>query len=136
MSFFPSTQRENPIGKGRSFFYEQTHAFYYYQVAEGKIKMISFLEDGKEVIQGIFERGNSFGEPPLIGEFPYPARAIALTDCAIWMLPKKDFLLLLTTYPTLHLKFTKVLCHRIEHKANLLRTVCIKKPKKENPFLH
>lgn len=126
---FNNNASKKSFSKGQVLFYEQTAAFYYHQVAEGKVKMICFLEDGKEVIQGIFGSGESFGEPPLMANFPYPARAIALTDCKIWMLPKQNFLHILTEYPALHFKFTEILCQRIENKANLLKTVCIKKPK-------
>ena len=39
---------------------------YYYQVLEGKVKMNNFSDEGKEFIQNIFTKNQSFGEPPLL----------------------------------------------------------------------
>lgn len=36
---------------------------YYFQIAEGSIKMVSVNDIGKEFIQGTFKAGDSFGEP-------------------------------------------------------------------------
>lgn len=122
--------RKKAFEKGQVIFYEQSTPFYYFQVASGKVGMLCFQEDGKSFIQGIFEQGDSFGEPPLIGEFPYPTRAVALKECEVWLLPKQGFLEILKANPGLNLYFTKILCQRIEQKATLLKTLCIKNPRK------
>ena len=50
---------------------------FYYQVVEGSVRMANMNDDGKEFIQGIFKQGESFGEPVLFIDMPYPATAIA-----------------------------------------------------------
>lgn len=115
--------------KGEIIFFERTKASFYFQIETGRVKMMSFTSDGKEVIQKIFEEGATFGEPALMGEFPYPARAVALTNCKIWKIIKKDFTDLLRRDPDLHLTFTKAICERMQYKAIILQMVSIKSAK-------
>jgi len=49
----------------------------FFQLVEGEVKMFSTNVEGKEFIQGIFTKGNSFGEPPLFEAKCYPGTAQA-----------------------------------------------------------
>jgi len=89
----------------------------YFQIEKGQVKMNNYTEDGKEFIQSIFSDEMSFGEPPLFGDFKYPANAIALEDSEIWVLNKNDFQQLLLDHPQVHLKFTETLANRLLYKA-------------------
>jgi CRP/FNR family cyclic AMP-dependent transcriptional regulator len=93
------------------------------QVAEGQIKMYIMNPDGQEFVQGIFSAGESFGEPALIGGFPYPSSAAAVTDSKVWRLPKPEFLQLLKENFDLHLKLSQVLCKRLQYKSMILTEV-------------
>lgn len=92
---------------------------FYFQVVSGKVKMSTYNDAGKEFIQGIFVEGNSFGEPPLFGDFDYPANAVVLEDCVLLVLRKEKFESLLMENPEIHLKFTKVLADRLYYKATM-----------------
>lgn len=92
---------------------------FYFQVVSGKVKMSTYNDAGKEFIQGIFVEGNSFGEPPLFGDFDYPANAVVLEDCVLLVLRKEKFENLLMENPEIHLKFTKVLADRLYYKATM-----------------
>ncbi|MEZ4923101.1 MAG: Crp/Fnr family transcriptional regulator [Crocinitomicaceae bacterium] len=92
---------------------------FYFQVVSGKVKMSTYNDAGKEFIQGIFVEGNSFGEPPLFGDFDYPANAVALEECIVLVLRKEKFESLLMENPEIHLKFTKVLADRLYYKATM-----------------
>jgi CRP-like cAMP-binding protein len=48
--------------------------------SERSKKMFNYGEEEQEVLQGIFGPGQSFGEPALLGRFPYPACAQATED--------------------------------------------------------
>ena len=74
--------------KGTLIFDEGKLPMNYYQIISGDVKMCNFNDDGREFIQGIFHNGESFGEPPLFLERVYPAKAIALTDCELFVLTK------------------------------------------------
>lgn len=92
---------------------------FYFQVISGEVKMNSYNDTGKEFIQGIFSAGRSFGEPPLFGQFNYPANAIALEKTTLFVLRKESFHELLLNNPEIHLQFTEVLANRLHYKATM-----------------
>ncbi|TXE10811.1 Crp/Fnr family transcriptional regulator [Gelidibacter salicanalis] len=114
--------------KDRAIFNEGEHAHFYYQIKIGQVKMFNLTEDGKEFVQGFFENGNSFGEPPLFGAFKYPATAMTLIDSEVYLLSKASFFDLLKAHPDIHLIFTQMICKRMIYKAKIAREVSIYPP--------
>ena len=117
----------NRFVKGEYIFYEGWPAHFYFQVEEGNIKMLNGGENN-DYIQGVFSKGESFGEPPLIGNFPYPADARAVSNAKVWVLKKVDYLRLLRENPDIHFEFTKVLAKRLCHKTKLLNAMNTQSP--------
>lgn len=116
------------FSKDRIIFEEGEKAHFYYQIKEGHLKMFNMAEDGKEFVQGYFETGQSFAEPPLFGDFKYPASAMTTSDCSIYLLPKKSLFELLLAHPDIHLKFTKSICKRMLYKAKTMKELSIYPP--------
>ncbi|MCX7548583.1 Crp/Fnr family transcriptional regulator [Xanthomarina sp. F1114] len=114
--------------KDEIIFNEEDIPKFYYQLKTGKVKMFNLTEEGKEFTQGFFEKNTSFGEPPLLGTFDYPASAMCLTECEVYVLKKKVFLKLLKEHPDIHLKFTKILCNRMLYKAKIMKELSIHPP--------
>ena len=110
---------EKRYTKDETVFFKNDAPRFYFQVISGEIKMNSFNEAGKEFIQGIFSAGRSFGEPPLFGDFDYPANAVAMEDSTVYVLRKELFHSLLLENPQVHLKFTEVLANRLYYKATM-----------------
>jgi CRP-like cAMP-binding protein len=111
------------LRKDQILFNEGDAATDYYQVQSGSVKMYSANEDGQEFIQGIFMAGESFGEPALIGKFPYPGSVAAIEPSKIWKLPGDYFLLMLKENFELHLKMDQVLCNRLRYKSMVLSEI-------------
>lgn len=109
--------------KDQVLFEEGETAHEFFQVEEGQVRMYILNHEGQEFTQGIFNAGESFGEPPLFGDFPYPSTAIALTPGKVWRLAKKDFLELLKNNFELHLKLDHVLCNRLQYKSMILTEI-------------
>ncbi len=109
--------------KDQSIFYEGDKSMYYFQIVEGSIKMVSVNDTGKEFIQGIFKAGDSFGEPVLLIDEPYPATAVANEDSLIIKLDKIVFLNILKENPVIHFQFSKVLAKRIYHKSLIAKEI-------------
>lgn len=95
----------------------------YLQVHEGQVRMYIINEEGQEFTQGMFGPGESFGEPPLLGDFNYPSSAQAVTEGRLWRLDKLAFLDLLKNNFDLHLKLDKVLCNRLQYKSMILTEI-------------
>lgn len=103
--------------KGEVLFDEGDFPKYFYQILSGQIKMNNFNDEGKEFIQGIFSEGNSFGEPPLFINKPYPANAIAITDSEVYIISKEAFFKLLLANPEVSLSISIVLSQRLYYKS-------------------
>jgi len=107
---------------------EKSRAHFYFQVKAGEVKMYNLNDQGKEFVQGIFYKGESFGEPPLFGEFNYPASAAAVKASEIYKLGKTKLFKLLTENPEINLNFTKALAKRLYYKATILKEISVHPP--------
>ena len=87
--------------------------------------MLNYNEEGKEFVQGIFTDGQSFGEPPLFGGFPYPASAQALEETELFKLNYSKFIELLKDNFEIHLQMTATLSHRLRYKAMIMSEISI-----------
>ena len=103
--------------KNEIIFYEGEMARCYYQIREGAVKMFNDNNDGKQFLQGMFSTGNSFGEPPLFINEPYPSTAIALSKSIIIRMHKEDFVDLIKRYPELETRLLKIFASRLYNKA-------------------
>ncbi len=111
------------VSAGTFLFMEGEQAHFYYQIVSGKVKMVNTNEEGKEFVQGTFEDGQSFGEPPLFQGRAYPASAFTEVDTVLYTLPKDIFFQLLKDHFDIHLKFTSILTKRLMYKAMMLREI-------------
>ena len=109
--------------KDQVLFHEGDNAIDYYQVDAGSVKMFIVSPDGQEFIQGMFSPGESFGEPPLIGKFPYPGSAKTVEATKVWKLSGEYFFQMLRENFDLHLKMTQVLCQRLRYKSMVLSEI-------------
>lgn len=109
--------------KDEYLFYEDDLPHHYYQVIEGSVKMSSFSSNGQEFIQGVFKPGESFGEPAIFGNFPYPNNAIAMEDSVVAKMTADAFLNMLKENFDVHLKFNEIMSHRLRYKAVLLKEI-------------
>lgn len=114
--------------KNSVIFYEHDCASFYYQVYEGTVRMYYTNDDGREFTLGLFNEGNSFGEPPLFNESSYPASSIAKTDCVVIKLAKEKLFAILREYPTLNTSFLKLFANRIYNKVLTTKQIISQKP--------
>ena len=116
------------LKKDEILFHEGDAANFFYQVEEGTIKMVTYSLDGKEFIQGLFYQGDSFGEPPLFCDFPYPGSATTLIDTKILRIPKDRFFELLKEHFEIHVHLDRVLCERLKYKNMILSEISFYDP--------
>ena len=109
-------------------FAEGTLPSHYYQIISGEIKMSNYNDDGREFIQGIFYKNQSFGEPPLFMNQKYPANAIAVDDSEILLLPKSNFMKLLEENPTISIKIIENLAQRLYYKSVMAAEMSTQEP--------
>lgn len=109
--------------KGEFIFYEGEVPHFYYQLIDGKVKIFNINEDGKEYTQGDFTKGESFGEPPIFVDEPYPSTAVTTEDSIILKITKEKYIELLDEYPNLQKKIIKQFARRIYDKSVTAREI-------------
>lgn len=109
------------VTKGEILFREGGMPYYYYQVVEGEVKMFSTNEYGKELIQGTFTDGQSFGEPALLLDRTYPSTAQATRAGVIIKIRKESFIEILRDFPEIAFRFIYTFAERIYSKASSMQ---------------
>ncbi|MBX3239398.1 MAG: Crp/Fnr family transcriptional regulator [Chitinophagaceae bacterium] len=103
--------------KGSIIFREGDIPYFYYQVLEGEVKLFSTNADGKDLMQGFFKSGDSFGEPPLLLGRVYPSTAQACTASIIVKISKERLLSIMKDFPAITEKLLYAFARRIYDKA-------------------
>lgn len=114
--------------KNEIIFEEGNLPTHYYQIVSGEVKMSNYNDDGREFIQGIFYKEQSFGEPPLFLNQNYPANAIAVDDSEVLLLSKSNFLKLLEENPSISLKIIENLAQRLYYKSVMAAEMSTQEP--------
>lgn len=123
--------------KGEYIFHEGEPSHFFFQLIEGKVKMINTNFDGKEFTQSEFRNGDSFGEPLLFIDEPYPSTAQAVEDSVILKIKKEKFIELLDEYPALQKKLITLFAQRIYNKSITAREIINNSPEARIlAFLH
>ena len=78
-----------------------------YILKEGRIRIIRYSEDGKELTVDILEPGDIFGELTMAGEEERETDAVAMEDSFICAIKRKDFEDFISKMPNLSLSITK-----------------------------
>lgn len=109
-------------------FAADTAAAYLPIVLSGSVKMIHFLEPGKEVIIGIFKDGEMFAVPPVIDGGNYPATAITMEDSEVLMIDRLDFLDLLKGSTELSFAVISWMCEMLREKSAMIQNLATSSP--------
>lgn len=106
--------------KDEIIFQEGSNVLFYFQIKSGSVKLNNYKEDGKEFIQNIFSKGNSFAESLLFLDFQAPMNAIALEDTEVLTIPKHEFLRLLNQNPDISIQLHTAMAERLYYKHIML----------------
>lgn len=109
--------------KGQEIFCEGEAPKYFNWLIEGEVKTISINQEGKEFIQRLFTAGESFGDPALLMQVPYPTTAVVMKNCRVWHVPYQTFLKLLQNDFAFHFALTQALSKRVMYKTMMLEEV-------------
>lgn len=120
--------RTKTFGAGAEIFGEGERADFLPIVLSGKIKMIHFLEAGKEVILGIFGAGEMFAVPPVFDGAPYPSTAIVLEKTELLLLRRKDFLRLLKESSEFSFAVIGWMCEMLREKSATIQNLALASP--------
>ncbi len=97
-------------------------------VLAGKVKMIRFLEAGKEVIIGVFGPGEMFAVPPVFDGDPYPATAVAMEKTKVLLLYRNDFLQILRESSEFSFAVIGWMCEMLREKTAAIKNLATASP--------
>jgi CRP-like cAMP-binding protein len=93
---------------------------YLFFVLDGKIKEYKTNEEGKELITGIYGKGDFFGYEALLENSEYHESASAIENSELALIPKKDFFSLLYSNRDVANKFIELLSNKVSEKEERL----------------
>ena len=114
--------------KNETIFDEDEVANFYYQILDGSVRLYNSNEQGKEFTQGIFFKGDGFGEPPLFINETYPSKAVTIQDSTIIKLSKDKFFKILDEYPSIQKFFLILMAQKIHSKSKTSKEIINQKP--------
>jgi CRP/FNR family transcriptional regulator, cyclic AMP receptor protein len=92
-------------------------------VLRGKVKMSSVSADGKEIVFNTMDAGEIFGEIALLDGEERSADAVAMTDCELLVLLRRDFMPVLENHADMCLILLKILCQRLRQTSEQVEDV-------------
>lgn len=113
----------------KEFIYKEgDRSLYYFQIMSGKVKLNTYNEEGKEFIQNILGKNQSFGDPLLFIERLYPTNAVCLEATEIIRMPKNNFIEMLQKHPDLSLEMNACLSQRLYYNSLMVRNMASNNP--------
>src|SRR5215468_9192450 len=95
-----------------------------FAICRGTVKISTPTIDGHDAVFNMIGKGDIFGEIALLDGRPRTADAIAITDCELFVIERRDFLPLVREEPDIALKLIEILCGRLrqttEQAENLM----------------
>ena len=82
-------------------------------ISRGSVKISTLAPGGRQAVFNILKDGDIFGEIALLDGRPRTADAIALTDCELMIIQRRDFLRFVDNEPKVALKLIELLCSRL-----------------------
>lgn len=87
-----------------------------YLISQGRVKVYSLSETGRETLLRVLSEGDFVGESVLFGG-EETTFGQALTEAQVCLIPKAEFLELLLRYPSISLKLLEALNRRLQQYA-------------------
>jgi CRP/FNR family cyclic AMP-dependent transcriptional regulator len=108
-----SFARSRRIVSGTTLFAKGDPGTALFAVVSGTVKITVPSIDGREAIIALLRRGEIFGEIALLDGQPRTADAVAMTDCDLMVIDRRDFLGFVHSEPKVATKLIALLCARL-----------------------
>ena len=92
-------------------------------VLAGTVKVSVASADGNDIVLNLFHEGEVFGEIALLDGRPRTADAVAMSDCELVVIERRDFVPFLSDHPDVMLKFIEILCSRLRRTSEQVQDI-------------
>lgn len=97
-----------------------------YFLSEGRVKIGSYNDNGKEITKAILKKGEVFGELAMIGEEKRRDFAYAMEDAEVCAVSAEDMKSMMKNHNSLSLFFMKIMGSRVLEMENRLESLVFK----------
>jgi len=104
---------EKSIARGTIIFARDDPGSSLFAIRNGAVKITVPSVAGHDVVFNLMTNGDIFGEIALLDGRPRTADAVAITDCELFVIKRRDFLPLVQEEPQIAVKLIEVLCARL-----------------------
>jgi len=104
---------EKSVRRGSIIFAKDDPGSSLFAILEGTVKITVPSADGHDAVFNLMTKGDIFGEIALLDGSPRTADAVAITDCDMFVIERRDFLPLVREEPEIAVKLIEILCARL-----------------------
>jgi len=104
---------EKSVARGTVIFAKDDPGSRLFAIRKGTVKITVPVVDGHDAVFNFMNDGDFFGEIALLDGRPRSTDAVAITDCEMFVIERRDFLPLVQEEPQIALKLTEILCARL-----------------------
>jgi CRP/FNR family transcriptional regulator, cyclic AMP receptor protein len=104
---------ERSVARGTIIFAKDDPGSSLLALRKGTVKITVPSADGHDAVFNFMNDGDVFGEIALLDGGPRSADAVAITDCEMFVIERRDLLPLVEEEPQIALKLTEILCARL-----------------------
>jgi CRP-like cAMP-binding protein len=115
--------RRRSVAKGSVIFRKGDAGVGLVGVVSGSVKISVTSPEGRDVVLNILHEGEVFGEIALLDGRPRTADAVAMSDCDLIIIERREFLPFLRTNPEVTLKLMEILCARLRNTSEQVADV-------------
>ena len=105
------------VARGTSIFAKGDPGSCLFAICEGTVKISVPSVDGRDAVFNLIGKGDIFGEIAMLDGRPRTADVVAITDCELFIIERRDFLPLVREEPEIALKLIEILCARLRHTS-------------------
>lgn len=114
LSDFAATES---VRRGETIFQKGDPGDTLYAIGKGSVKISVPGGSGREAMFNILGQKEIFGEVALLDGQARTADAVAITDCELYAITRRDFLALLNREPKLAIRIIELLCERLRRAS-------------------
>jgi CRP/FNR family transcriptional regulator, cyclic AMP receptor protein len=111
------------VKRGTSIFARGDPGTCLFAVCSGTVKISAPSPTGRGAIFNLVSERSVFGEIALLDGLPRTADALAITDCELMVIERRNFVPLIDEQPGMALKLIEMLCGRLRHTTEQLEDV-------------
>lgn len=89
-----------------------------FAIHSGTVKISAPSTTGHDAVFNLLGSGDLFGEIAVLDGQPRTADAVAVTDCELFVISRRDFLPLVREEPEIALRIIELLCNRLRHQSD------------------